>query len=285
MNKKLLITGATGNMGRALTKHLELEAIPYRAASSSKRGDHFGVGVEQVELDLLDPKTWPSALAGCDRLFLLRPPAISDIKRTIGPFIDQAVLSGVEHIVFLSVAGAQDNKLIPHHKIEQRILSSGATYTFLRPGFFAQNLQDAYLKDLREDHRLYVPAGDGQVAFIDLEDVATIAAQALAAPSAHLNQAYTLTGPEAIGFEQVAARLSQALERPIRYESASILGYIHHLRARRQQPWGQAIVQTILHVGLRFGRASTVDPTLERLLGRPSRTITQYIQDNATRWR
>ena len=200
-----------------------------------------------------------------------------------GRFIDAARAAGVGQIVFLSVAGAGANPLVPHHAVEQRLQAEPGGWTILRPGFFVQNCQDAYRRDLREDDRLYVPAGDGQVAFVDLYDVAEVAASAFADPAGHSGQAYTLTGPEALGFETLAGELTEVLGRRIRYESASIFGYLGHLR-KRGLPWAQAVVQTILHVGLRFGQAATVDPTLARLLGRPGRSVGVYLAENTALW-
>ncbi len=78
--------------------------------------------------------------------------------------------------------------------------------------------------------------------------------------------------------------MSDVLGRTIRYQAASVVGYVWHLR-RRGLPWGQCIVQTILHVGLRFGHAEQVDPTLEALLGRRGRTMRMYVEANQGLWR
>jgi uncharacterized protein YbjT (DUF2867 family) len=281
----VLVTGATGNVGRQVVRALTERGVPWRGAAQSAEAARrtLGDGANVVALDFNDRSTWGPALSGCGGLFLLRPPAIANTKETLNPFIDAARAAGVGPIVFLSVAGAGANPLVPHHAVEQHLQTEASGWTLLRPGFFVQNCQDAYLRDLREDDRLYVPAGDGLVTFVDLYDVAEVAALAFIDPAAHSGQAYTLTGPEALGFETLAAQLSSVLGRPIRYEPASILGYLGHLR-ERGLPWAQAGVQTILHVGLRFGQAATVDPTLERLLGRPGRSTTTYLEENAALW-
>ncbi len=134
-----------------------------------------------------------------------------------------------------------------------------------------------------EDARVYVPAGRGLVAFVDVRDVAEVAATALVAPEAHAGQAYTLTGPEPLGFAEAAALLSDVIGRAVRYEAASVPGYVRHLRARGL-PAGRIAVQTLLHVGLRLGQAEAVDPTLARLLGRRPRTLRAYFQDHAALW-
>ncbi|MCB9529213.1 MAG: NAD(P)H-binding protein [Myxococcales bacterium] len=280
----MLVTGAAGNTGREVLAALARRRLPARAAVRDRAHDALPGAAEQAAFDFRDPATWPAALAGCRAVFLLRPPAIADTRATLVPFIDAARAAGAAQIVFLSVAGAGKNKLVPHHAVEAHLIAGAAPYTLLRPGFFAQNLQDAYQRDITEDDRLYVPAGRGRVAFVDLRDVAAVAAAAFADPAAHDRQAYTLTGPEAVDFQTVAALLATALGRPIRYEAASVLGYVRHLR-RRGLGWAQAAVQTVLHVGLRFGQAEAVDPTLAALLGRPGHPMRDYIAAHADRWR
>jgi nucleoside-diphosphate-sugar epimerase len=164
-------------------------------------------------------------------------------------------------------------------------LQSGRAYTFLRPGFFAQNLGEAYRRDILEESRLYVPAGQGLVAFIDAQDIAAVATRVLTGPAAFDRQALLLTGGEAISFTEAASVLTAALGRTIRYEPASIPGYCWHLRRHRGLPWMQIAVQTILHVGLRRGDAERVDPTVERILGRKARTLADYVRDSAAVWR
>lgn len=274
----VLVTGATGNVGREVVRVLERAGTPVRAAS------HRAGGASGVRLDFRDPTTWEPALSGCRAVFLLRPPAIADVKDTLNPFVDRARALGVSQVVFLSVAGAGDNSVIPHHAVERHLAERGGDWTVLRPGFFAQNLQDAYRRDIIEDGRLYVPAGKGRAAFIDLRDVAEVAALAFADPAGHRHAAHTLTGPEAVAFDEAARILTAVLGYPVRYEPASALGYLRHVR-RRGVGWGQAVVQAILHVGLRFGQAEAVDPTLERLLGRPGHTLRDYVEAHADVWR
>ena len=107
---------------------------------------------------------------------------------------------------------------------------------------------------------------------------------AFASSAEHERRAYTLTGPEAIDFATAASLLSEAVGRTVRYERASIVGYLLHLRARGM-PWAQVGVQTVLHAGLRLGQAERVDPTLERLLVRPPRTLRDYFRDHRNIWK
>lgn len=234
-------------------------------------------------LDFTDPRTFERAAEGCTALFLLRPPAIARVETTLNRFVDVARSCGTGHVVFLSVAGAGSNKLVPHHAVEAHLARRPGDWTTLRPGFFAQNLADAYLRDIVEEDRLYVPAGEGLVTFVDVSDVADVAALAFQDPAAHRGRVHTLTGPEALSFREVARTLTDALGRPIRYQRASVPGYALHLHERGLS-LGQCAVQTILHVGLRFGQAATIDPTLSALLGRPATTLHEYVSKHARLW-
>jgi uncharacterized protein YbjT (DUF2867 family) len=281
MSTQVLVTGATGNVGSAVVRALLAKGMAVRAAGSDLARLRLLLGpqVAVAQLDFYQPATFAAALMGCERLFLMRPPAISQVRRTLLPFLDTARALGVRQVVFLSVQGADKKPLIPHHAVERHLQAGPPQWTLLRPGFFAQNLGDAYRRDLTERGRLYVPAGAGRVAFIDVRDIAEVAALALHDPSAHYGAAYTLTGPSALGFAEVAQLLSHKLARPIRYQAASLLGYLLHLR-RQGMPLSQAIVLTILHFGLRLGQAATVDNTLQRLLGHPGRTLANYVEDH-----
>jgi uncharacterized protein YbjT (DUF2867 family) len=282
---RVLVTGALGNVGREVLRALAARGLEARAAdrSAERAREVLGPEADVVALDFLEPRTFAPALKGCDALFLLRPPAISDVKPTLNRLVDVAVASGVRHIVFLSVAGAGTNTLVPHHAVERHLEQSGTGWTLLRPGFFAQNLGDAYRRDIVEDGRLYVPAGGGSVAFVDVRDLAEVAARAFAAPEGHAGKAYTLTGPESLTFLEVAQLLTEALGVHVRYQAASVPGYMLHLW-RRGLPTAQILVQTVLHTGLRFGQAERVDPTLARLLGHSCRTLSDYVRDHLSLW-
>lgn len=200
-------------------------------------------------------------------------------EKTLNSFIDVARQSGVGHIVFVSVAGADRNAWVPHHAVERHLQTGPKDWTILRPGFLSQNVIDAYRRDIVEDDRLYVPSADGYVAFIDARDVADVAATALLDPGANHGRAISLPGAESLTFGEVAELLTDALGRPIRYEPASILGYMAHL-AKRRLPIMQILVQTLLHVSLRQGRSAPPDTTLAALLDRDPRTMREFISDH-----
>lgn len=285
MGAPVLVASATGNVGRAVVAGLLDAGIPVRAGDLDPARVHARFpGVEAVHLDVTDPATFAPALEDVAGLFLLRPPPVSRVGPTVNALVDEAVRARVGHVVFSSVAGADTNRIVPHHRVETHLQASGLDHTILRPGFFAQNLGDAYRADIRDDDRLFVPAGQGRVAFVDVRDLGEVAARVFADPAPHRGRGYVLTGPVAVTFDEVADELSRVLERSIDYVPAGVLPYARHLRARGL-PLPAVVVQTILHVGLRRGDAEAVDSTLADLLGRPPRTIVDYVADHAELWR
>lgn len=280
----VLVTGASGNIGGFVVTALTRAGLPVRAAGT----DPAALGrrypnVPAVQLDFGDPATFAPAVDGAVGLFLMRPPAIARVGPTLNALLDVAEQHGVGHVVFSSVTGADTNRVVPHHRVETHLASTKLSWTILRPGFFAQNLADSYRHDMVDDDRIYLPAGNGRAAFIDVRDVADVAAMVFADPAAHRGCGYVLTGPRALNFSEVATVLSAELGRTITYQPASVLGYLRHVHGQGL-PWAQALVQTVLHAGLRRGQAEQIDPTAERLLGRPPRTLQNYVHDYRQTW-
>ncbi len=278
---RILVTGATGNVGRAALAALRERGED--AVAAVRPGSRADVAHPIITLDFHDAATWDGALAGVDRLLLVRPPAIADVGSTLNAFVDRGA-GRLRHVVFLSVAGAEKNSFIPHAKVEAHLRESGVPYTFLRAGFFGQNLCGAYRQDIAQDDRLYVPAGTQPVSWVDTRDLGEAAAIALS-EGRGIGESWTLTGAEVATFEEVAGALSRYLGRSIRYEQASILGYLWHLRRHQGLPMAQAVVQTVLHLAIRFGAELRVDPRLGRVLDRTPRTIEDTIRDNLHLWR
>ena len=280
----VLVVGASGNIGGSVARSLARAGIAVRAAGTDPAAVARALPEAQsVHLDLLDPTTFGPALQGASGLFLVRPPAIAKVGPTLIALLDAAEEARVGHVVFSSVTGADTNWVVPHHRVETHLAKSDLSWTILRPGFFAQNLADAYRTDIVRDDRILLPSRRGRAAFIDVRDIGDVAALVFADPANHRGAGYVLTGPEALDFDQVAALLTDELSRRIRYEPTTVLRYLLHVHSQGR-PWVQAIVQTVLHTGLRRGQAESVDPTLERLLGRSPRTLAQYVHDNRDLW-
>ena len=212
----------------------------------------------------------------------MRPPHIDNVTQDIKSIIDFAVQSGVKHIVFLSLLGADKNKMMPQAKIEDLLLASPISYTLLRCGFFMQNLSTMHRQDIKENNDIFIPAGKGKTAFIDTRDIATIAVKALTEPG-HKQKAYSLTGQETLGYNEVAALMSIVLGRKTTYSSPSLLRFAWRFWQRGYSLRHVGIVSSI-YATTNLGLAEKVTPQAARLLGRPPISMQQFIQDYAAAW-
>lgn len=277
-----LVVGASGNVGAALVQILASQGEPVRAAMRSISAARLPSGATATRLDFADPASFKPALAGVDRLFLMRPPAIADTKRYLNPFIDAARSAGVERVVFLSLQGAARNPLVPHHQVERYLMQLDLGWTFLRAGFFMQNLSTTHCAEIRDQSEIIIPAGRGRTSFIDVRDIAAVAALALCEVG-HTRRAYTLTGSAALGYAEVAELLSAALGRPIAYRSPSILRFMRIWQARGAAP-DYILVLLAIYLTARLGLAATIAPDSGELLGRPPITMRQFIDDYRAVW-
>lgn len=280
----ILVTGATGNVGVEIVQLLRQQQQAVRAAvrSIDAAPKSSGDGVQYVAFDFADPATFQPALDGVTKLFLMRPPAIANTKKYIDPFIEAARQAGIQQIVLLSLLGAEKNPIVPHRKIEKSILHSGIPYTFLRPSFFMQNLSTTHCADIQKHKEIFVPAGNGKTSFIDVRDIAAVAAKTLIEPG-HTNNAYPLTGNEALDYGEVAQILGASLERSIRYTNSSIPQFIKRFQLRGY-PLSFILVMISIYTTARLGLAGTITPDTERLLGRPPITMRQFVQDYRACW-
>ena len=282
----ILVTGATGNIGRVVVEQLLAAGRRVRAAGRTAESVRrmFGQRVDAVALDFTDEMTWLDAFDGVHRMFLLRPPHLGKPKKQIIPALEYARSHGVEQMVFLSLQGAEKNNVVPHAAIEAWLRTSGAAWTFVRASFFHQNLSTTHLTDIRDRDEILVPAGHGATAFVDGEDVGAVAADALLNPAAHRNTAWTVTGNEALTYEQIARILTVELGRPIQYARPGIFRYLRHARQTLGMPWGMVIVTATIYTTARFGLAGGLTDTLHQLLGRDPISFADFAHRQREIW-
>ncbi len=287
MTNPILVTGALGNVGAEVIAHLTIDGTAGRAIraadlSVEKVRERFGAGVEAIPFDFSKPETFPLAFAGVETMFLMRPPQISDVKRYIWPVLDAAQNAGVKRVVFLSLIGIEKTTFVPHYAVEQYLRASNLSWTFLRASFFMQNLNTTHRQEIRERDEIYVPVGAAKTSFIDVRDIAAVAAVALTQPG-HDNQAYDLTGPEALDYWQAADILGAALGRKIIYKNPNPLSFLLNT-IRRGTPMAFALVMTGLYTATRFGQANGTTREVERITGRTPISLREYVQDYSDWW-
>ena len=277
--KRILVTGATGQVGSAVIAALRgVEGIKVRAAvrdvAIATEKWNGEANVQLVAFDFLDRASQDAALADCDSLFLLRLP---QLKSDFGDLITRARQHGVTHIVFLSVQGAERNGLIPHHKIERRLTSSGVPYTLLRPAYFMQNFTSTLHDELVRRHRIFLSAGNARFTLVDAGDIARVAARVLTQPGTqHHGQAYTLTSQTPLNFQHMADQLTAGLGIPISYISPSPWRFYYTLRKDGRET-GLILVMLLLHMLPRFTGTPPVTQTVAELSGREPTEFAQFV--------
>jgi len=284
MSERVTVIGALGNVGAPLVDRLLLRKVTVRAAHYDLKRvkERFGDQVEAALFDFDDALTISATLKGTDRLFLIRPPQITNVEKYLYPVIDTAKEFGVKQIVFLSLIGIENNKQVPHYKVEQYIKASGIPYTMIQPGFFMQNLSTTHLVEIRDRDEIFVPVGLGKTAFIDIRDIAEVIAQVLAEPG-HENKSYELTGNEAVDYDEVAEIFSKVLNREIVYTKPSAVKFLwKSWRSGTKLPF--ALVMTWLYNQTKNGMGEKVTPTVEDLLQRPPLSMQQFVTDHAHLW-
>jgi uncharacterized protein YbjT (DUF2867 family) len=277
---RIVVTGATGTVGHAVAQELAQRGVAARAAV--RRPKQFSAGgLPAVAFDFTEPATYEAAFQGAEKLFLVRPPAITAVWRSIFPALQAAQNAGVQHVVLLSLLGAEQNPLVPHRWIEWYLQSLDMDWTFLRPSFFMQNLSTNHRDEIRDFGEIFVPAGDGRTSFIDARDVAAVAVRTLTEPG-HAHAAYALTGAEALTYSEVARTLSDVLDRPIHYRDPSVLDFVRRHLGKR--PTGFVLVMAGIYLTARFGLAARTTSTVQRLLGRPPTSFRQFAEDYQEAW-
>jgi uncharacterized protein YbjT (DUF2867 family) len=292
--QRVLVTGASGTTGSLVLAGLAARGESVAAALGAR---HFSGStnpaaeiapanapgdVTSRRFDFTQASTWGPALDGVDRLFLLRPPHIANVQRDMEPFLAAVAAHGVRHVAFLSVQGAETNSLVPHHKIERAIIAHELPYSFFRPSFFMQNLTTTHLQEIRDEHRIFVPAGDGRTNFVDVRDIAEAIVATLIEPPRD-STSFTITGDQELTYAEVAELLSSHLPYDVRYQPARLLPFLRY-NLRRGRPLRQALVMYALYSVTRMGKAGRATPDLRSLLGHPPRTLEQFILDHQDRF-
>ena len=287
----ILVTGPNGNVGTELTQLLLAQKdVPFRIASRhpDQLKKQFGPDVPAVKLDLLDHDTWPAALAGVTRVFLLFPlPHPATAKQHMVPFVQACARAGVQHIVYLSVPGADKVSLVPHFHVEKGVRESGMSYTILQASYFAQNLTrdiSTHWVDIAKYDEIYIPSKGGRHSFIDSRDVGEAALNVLKNPEPHRNRTYVITGPENLTFAEAAEIMSQELGRRIRHTSPSMPAFWWRL-SRRGVTSDVLFFMCITYLLGRRGKNGVMTDTLPTLLTRKPYTFRDYVRTFRDKWK
>ncbi|MGW4994311.1 NmrA family NAD(P)-binding protein [Streptomyces mirabilis] len=269
-----LILGGTGRTGSLLADVLARRGSATRTAARS--------GAD-VRFDWDDPSTHKAALAGADRLYLVTPTLRVSYADQVGAFLDLAEAAGVRHVTYLSVYNAgQAPPEIDIAAVEADLASrSTITHSVLRPTWVMQNFTDGHIPVI--DGVITVPSAGNAEAFVDAADIAAVAAETLLAPETHAGATYSLTGPQALTFGDVADVLAAVSSRPVAYRDIDQETWISGALAAGV-PADYAVMMRWLTGAIVTGNGSTPTGDIEKVTGRPATAFRAFTERDAHAW-
>jgi len=279
----ILITGATGNIGSEVIRYLYKNDTSNRIIAGVRNIEKAKIvfadypKLEYVHFDFEDSDTFDGALTDIEKVFLLRPPHISDIDKYFKPLISRIKEKNVNEIVFLSVQGAEKSKVIPHNKIERLISEHGLEYIFLRPSYFMQNLTTTLIGDIKTKREIILPSGSAKFNWIDIVNIGEAGAILLDKFDDYKNQAFELTGLENESFATVTSLINKAIENPIRFRNVNPLSF-YRIKKRDGLEKGMIVVMLLLHLLPRFQNEPRISDFYEQLTSKKPTDLKTFIE-------
>jgi NAD(P)H dehydrogenase (quinone) len=274
------VTGSTGYVGGRVARLLAEAWVTQRLVvrDAARAPSLPGATVAVASYD--DTAAMETAFAGAETLFMVSAAENRDRVAQHFRCVDAAAAVGVQRIVYTSFLGAAADSTFTlgrdHWATEQRIRASGLAWTILRDNFYA----DFVPMMVGEDGAIRGPAGDGRAALVARDDVADVAVRVLLEVGQHDGRTYGLTGPEALSFNEIAALLSTP-ERPVTYVDET-LEEAYASRAHYGAPDWQVDAWVSTYTAIAEGNAEIVTGDVERVTGRPARSLAELIGRSRT---
>jgi uncharacterized protein YbjT (DUF2867 family) len=272
----ILLTGATGRIGRHLAQILGARGAPVRALSRHA-GEQGAKSVDWVQADLSDRRSLTKVFAGADALFLLTGND-AEMVRLQKNALEAARDAGIPRIVKLSALGASDHSKsvigLWHYNVESLLRQGTAAWTLLRPHHFMDNVLEQ-----RADGVVFSPAGEGRIPFIATSDIAEVAAAVLTG-SGHEGKTYVLTGPEAISYRDATAILARVTNTQLRYVPETEDEAWQRMRRAGEPVWRAAAMLALAEYQRMGGATERTTSTVRDLTGREARTFEQFAREH-----
>lgn len=282
----ILITGASGTVGKAVLAEVARSGQKHRAMYRSKEdAAKAPAGTETVIADFSDKASLALALCGVESVYLVCSP-IPDLVQLEGNVIEACASAGVSRIVLNSALGAGDySKSFPswHRKVEDKLKASKVAHCILRPNSFMQNILAFYAPSIRAHGAFYAAMGNARTSHIDVRDVAGVVAKALQSRD-HDGKTYELNGPEALTCAEVAEKISRRTGVPAQFVDIPVEAQRKAMLDQGMPEW-QVTALLDLQDYYTAGKCGTVDGLLQKLLGRSPNSIDQFLQEFASEFR
>jgi uncharacterized protein YbjT (DUF2867 family) len=283
----ILVIGGRSKIGLALIAELVAKGERVRALVRSSEGrGSFPEGVEPVSGDLGDPGSLRRAISGADRLFLLCGPTSDEVQLNRNA-IDVAKEADLQMLVRSSILGSDPTSpatfVRDHGTCDGYLAESGVPHAIVRPNLFIQNVPENTIPSIDADGNFYANAGDARISMTDTRDIAAVAATLLTEPG-YEGRIYEVTGPEALSYHDVATKLSRSLGRPVTYIDAPDEAVRTALLGLGLGEW---LVGALIDLFQDYRRSGTdgyaakVTDTVERLTGRPARSLDQLLAEES----
>ena len=284
----VLVTGATGQVGREVVRRLATDKTMNVVASARTPGKATELNVPIVLLDYDRPETIRPALEGVDTLFILTAYTV-DMLQQSKALVDQARKSGVRHIVHLGACGSDDTDVVHygwHQFVERYIEWSGIGHTHLRPEIFMQNLFGYGGVPVVNNGVIRYYMGYARLSWVDVEDIGEVAAAVLRDPEAHRGQTYRL-GYDAKTYAEIAEIFSRVIGQPFRYEARPPKEFLDRvLAAGGDSAYMNCVYNSFSRLSGEELRGSdeTFD-NFKRITGREPATVTDFVRKHAALFR
>jgi uncharacterized protein YbjT (DUF2867 family) len=261
-----LVVGGTGKTGRRVAQRLQARGVPVRIGSRSSA----------PPFDWEDPASWEPALQGATSAYISYFPdlAVPGAPEAIAAFSEVALRNATRRLVLLSGRGEEEAQ-----RAERALQESGADWTIVRCSWFSQNFSESFFREPVLAGEVALPAGNVPEPFVDVEDIADVAAAALT-EDGHIAQLYELTGPRLLRFEDAVGEIARATGRPIRYVPISIDEFTAGM-AQEGVPDDVAALVAYLFTEVLDGRNAHLSDGVQRALGRKPRDFAQFARNAA----
>jgi uncharacterized protein YbjT (DUF2867 family) len=282
----ILVTGASGNVGKAVLNEVARSGAKHKAMyRSANEAAKAPAGTQAVTADFAKKETLAPALRDVEAVYLVCSP-IPDLVQLEINMIDACVTAGVKHIVLNSALGAGDYaKSYPswHRKVEDKLKSTGISFTILQPNSFHQNVVAFFAPSIRAQGVFYSSMRDARVSFLDVRDIAVAAVKTLA-PGEHSGKTYELNGPEALTYAELAEKISKQAGRPVQYVDVPIEAQRKAMLEQGMPGW-QVDALIDLQEYYTSGKGGAVDQALPKLVGRAPITMDRFLAEFAGEFR